>query len=181
MRAVHFADGGEGAGAEGDGDVASKSIEPLKRTAVKLYYPSNAGNYLVAETHEIFETASPSDRAKQILADLIAGPNSKGALPCLPRDVRLRQVFVLEDGTAWVDFSSELRSSLRGGSENELLTVYAIVDSLAFNIVEVRRVGILIEGRQIETLNGHLDMTRPFRPDPKRVGRQAAAVTTIPD
>ena len=32
---------------------------------------------LIGEPHEIFVTAAPGDRAKQILADLISGPNDR--------------------------------------------------------------------------------------------------------
>jgi spore germination protein GerM len=138
--------------------------EPLPRDEVKLYYPSASGNGLAAEPHEIFTTASPGDRVKQIVADLIGGPQSADHLRALPPGTRLRQAWVLEDGVAFLDFSSEL-SALGGGSTNELLTVYSIVNSVVANVPEVERVGILIDGRTVESLNGHLDLRRPLAPD----------------
>jgi spore germination protein GerM len=87
----------------------------------------------------------------------------------LPPTTRLRQVFVLEDGTAYLDFSPELRQGIGGGSEEEILAVYSIVNSVAINIPEIRRVGILINGRPVPTLNGHLDLRRPLRPDFKLI------------
>jgi hypothetical protein len=73
-------------------------------------------------------------------------------------------VYLTGEGTAYVDFGPELRSGLGGGSAAELMAVYAIVDSLAWNLPGVREVAILIDGQQVETLNGHLDLTRPLPP-----------------
>jgi len=83
----------------------------------------------------------------------------------LPPDTTLRQVYVLDDGTAWVDFSAELRTGIGGGSTAERLAVYAVVDSVVLNVPEIGRVGILIDGNPVTTLNGHLDLRRPLVPD----------------
>jgi len=71
---------------------------------------------------------------------------------------------VRDDGNAYADFSEDLMGVATGGSSDEILTVYAIVDSLAANVPEIRRVGILVAGRERETL-GHLDLRRPLPPD----------------
>ena len=139
--------------------------EPMRLLNVSIYYPSSEADGLVGEPHEIFMTSAPGDRAKQILADLISGPVSEDGLRAVPPGTRLRQVYVLEQGTAYVDFSADLEQGLGGGSTEELMTVYAIVNSVALNIPEIRRVGILINGKPVETLNGHLDLRRPLSPD----------------
>ena len=141
------------------------TVDPIRRANIELYFPSALENGLVGEYHEIFDTITPEDRIKQIIADLIGGPQSQDALRSLPPGTRLRQAFVLENGTAYLDFSAELSESLGGGSQQELLAVYSIIDSVALNVSEVRRVGILINGQPIETLNGHLDLRRPLPPD----------------
>lgn len=143
------------------------SAEPLLRTPVTLYFPSAAGDRLVGEAREILMTAFPGDRAKQILSDLISGPTDPSAIPSLPASARVLQVYVLADGVAYADFSAELRTGIEGGSATEILTVYSIVNSLALNVPEISRVGILVEGRPIDTLNGHLDLSRPLPPDRK--------------
>jgi hypothetical protein len=157
---------------EGDRGAAGEPA-PISRGAVVLYFPSAQDEGLVPQESEIFETVSPADRAKQILSDLISGPPTEDALPSLPPGTRLRQVYVLESGVAWADFSEALASGLGGGSSQEILAIYSIVDSLALNIPEIRRVGILIEGRPIRTLNGHLDLRRPLPPDRGLIREQA--------
>lgn len=138
---------------------------PLPRRNVEIYYPSAVEDGLVGEIHEIFNTATPGDRAKQIIADLISGPENPGALRALPPATRLRQVYVLDNGVAYVDFSADLTEGMGGGSKDEILAVYSVVNSVAINLPEIRRVGILINGRSVATLNGHLDLRRPLAPD----------------
>jgi Sporulation and spore germination len=151
--------------AGGDEGAAVVPDAPMRRLNVLVYYPAVDGDGLVGESHEIFMTPTPGDRAKQILADLIAGPIGESGLRSIPAGTRLRQVYVLENGTAYVDFSADLKQGLAGGSAKELFAVYSIVNSLALNIPEIRRVGILIDGEPVDTLNGHMDLSRPLSPD----------------
>lgn len=159
------------ASGQNEGQDPTNAFEPLPQQQVKLYFPSIDAEVLVPEQAEIFQTASPVDRAKQILSDLISGPNQDYALPCLPARTRLRQVYVLENGVAYVDFTGDLTLGLGGGSSRELMAVYAIVDSLALNIPEIERVGILVDGQPIQTLNGHMDLRRPLPPNLSLVRR----------
>ena len=139
--------------------------EPLDRVPVTIWFPSATSEGLAGEAREILATISPVDRAKQILSELISGPQGGAALPAVPGETRLRQVFVLGDGTAWADFSADLLEVTRGGSEDEIRALYAIVDSLVLNVPEIRRVGILVEGKPCEGRGGHLDLSRPLPPD----------------
>jgi spore germination protein GerM len=95
---------------------------------------------------------------------LLEGPKTEAALPVFPPDTTLRQLWVRDDGNAYADFSEELMGATSGGSSGEILTVYAIVDSLTENVPAIRRVGILVSGRERATF-GHLDLSRPLPPD----------------
>lgn len=150
-------------------ETKEETDKPLRTATVEIYFPSASSDGLVGEFRQIFDTVSPGDRAKQIVADLISGPTSDDCLRAVPPNTRLRQVYVLNDGTAYVDFSSALTEGIGGGSMKELLTVYAIVDSVAFGVREVQRVGILVNGRPLETMNGHLDLSRPLKPNSRLI------------
>jgi hypothetical protein len=157
------------------GSVAVAATSPIRTLIVEVYFPSAEENGLVAEAREIFATAAPGDRAKQIVADLISGPATELAVRGLPRNTRLRQIYVLENGVAYLDFTDELRNGLGGGSNEELLAVYSIVDSVVLNVPEILRVGFLINSKPVDTLNGHMSLRRPLRPDISLiVGRIAA-------
>lgn len=157
---------GEEGGVEPPGDPEGEAtITPLARRSVEIYFPSTTDDGLVSEFREIFDTATPGDQIKQIVADLISGPTTDEATKALPGGTRLRQVYVLDDGTAWLDFSSELTDGIGGGSMKELLVVYAVVNSVVANVPQVRKVGILVSGRPVETLNGHVHLLNPLTPN----------------
>ena len=119
---------------------------------------------LAVETREIVDTKRPADRGAQIVAALLDGPKTEGALPAVPRGTTLRQLWVRDDGNAYADFSEELLAGTNAGSSDEILTVYAIVDSLTANVPAIHKVGILVAGRERDTF-GHLDLRRPLPPD----------------
>jgi spore germination protein GerM len=155
----------EGAPEEAIVAEARDPAAPLPRNTVEIYFPSVSSNGLVGEYRQIFDTANPSDKAKQIVADLISGPAGEGTLRALPPATRLRQAYVLDNGVAYLDFSADLKEDIGGGSMEEILAAYAIINSIVVNIPEVRRVGILVNGRPLATLNGHLDLRRPLPAD----------------
>jgi hypothetical protein len=62
-----------------------------------------------------------------------------------------------------VDLSPEISSGHEGGSLEEILTVYALVNALTTNLPAVERVQILVAGREVDTLAGHVDLRRPLQ------------------
>jgi spore germination protein GerM len=67
---------------------------------------------------------------------------------------------------AKVNFSLALSKDHPGGSSAEMMTVYSIVNSLALNFPQIKRVQILIDGKSIETITGHLSLRQPISPKP---------------
>ena len=170
------------AGVEPAAPGASPEPTPLgdiPEADVLIYFPSQSSTSLVGETRRIFLTNAPGDRAKQIVADLIAGPSSSGSLPAVPEGTSLRQLYVLKDGTAYADFSGELAQGV-AGSSGELMTVYAIVDSILANVSEIHRVGILIDGKRVDTISGHLDLRRPLAIDRAWISGASSAPAAPP-
>ena len=150
---------------------------PLPKKLATLYFPSSSSGLLVAEPREILLTPNAGDLAKQILSDLLSGPTQEGLGAAVPVGTRLLQVYIVRDGTAYADFSSELQSAIAPGSDTEIATVYSIVNSLTANIPVIDRVGILIDGRPCASLNGHMDLRHPLRPDWKAVESGAPDAT----
>lgn len=60
----------------------------------------------------------------------------------------------------------------RVGSKQELLAVYSLVNTVAMGSEAVEKVVLLLDGKQPETLAGHVDLARPLRPDPTWIGRE---------
>ena len=112
--------------------------------------------------------ANDTDRIRQIVLALIAGSTQGGDRP-LPPSADLRAVFLTPEGTAYLDLSSSALSGFLPGIESETLAIYSIVNSLAANVPSVRKVRILVQGQEAETLDGHADLTGEFAPDMSRV------------
>lgn len=142
---------------------------PASRT-VTLFFLDDGDDLLHKETREIAAGPTEADEAERALAELIKG-SAKGFVSPLPPQTRVRQVFIGPDGLATVDFSRDIADDLAYGSTSELAAVFAVVDTLAFNFKAVRKVALLVEGAEKETLGGHVDLTRAFVPDYSLVAR----------
>ncbi|HEX9636468.1 MAG TPA: GerMN domain-containing protein [Acidobacteriota bacterium] len=141
------------------------AVDPSQnRRTIRLLFAAEDSGLLAAQDHTIFRTHSLTSQAKQVVWALIQGPKSDGGSP-LPPGTRLREVYLAQGGTLYVDFTREIQANHAGGSRGEIETIYALVDTLALNFPEVRRVQLLVEGREIDTLAGHLDLSRPLVPD----------------
>jgi len=123
---------------------------------VKLFFPGMQEDIILSgEDQTIFRSAELANRARQILQKLLEGPKTARLYPSLPKDTKLQEVFIDGMGLAYVDFSSPISANHPGGMLNEQATVYSIVNSLTYNLPEIRQVKILVGGAEKETLAGH--------------------------
>jgi len=141
----------------------SGGAEPVSKT-VTLFFIDDGDDLLHKETRAITAGPTVADEAERALAELIRG-SEKGFVSPLPPPTKVRQIFVAKNGLATVDFSREIAEGFAYGSASELAAVYAVVDTLVFNFPAVKRVVILVEGVEKETLGGHVDLTRAFHAD----------------
>ena len=133
---------------------------------VKLFFPAANGDVpLAAENQTIFKSSEPVNRAKQILQKLQEGPLSPTMFPGLPKDTKVQELFFSAEGVAYIDFSNAISTNHPGGVVNEMATVYSIVNSLTYNLPEVKQVKILIGGTEKETLAGHCLLLLPLEMD----------------
>ena len=84
-----------------------------------------------------------------------------GVTPPFPAGTKLTSLFVDERGIAYVSLSREAIDGAPGGSAWEQLAVHSLVGSLTRAVPQIRRVQILVDGKEIETLGGHLDLRGP--------------------
>jgi spore germination protein GerM len=143
---------------------------PTATRTVTLFFLDDADDLLHKETREISSGPAEADEAERALAELVKG-SEKGLVSPLPPQTRVRQVFIGPDGLATVDFSREIADQMAYGSTSELAVVYAVVNTLTFNFKTVKKVVILVEGAEKETLGGHVDLSRAFLPDYSLVAR----------
>jgi spore germination protein GerM len=129
-----------------------------------LFYGSANGQALVPVRREVALADGRVPQGREILtAQLQEAPEPY--LSVIPEGTLLRAFYITDRGDAFVDLSGEVSSRHTGGSSTELLTVYAIVHAVTANLPPIRRVQILIDGREADTLAGHVDLRRPLEPD----------------
>lgn len=93
-----------------------------------------------------------------VVREVLKGPEDKENLTSpIPDTVKLLGVKVMDD-VAYVDFSSE---GLTGGSMQEAFTINQIVESL-LNLDTVKKVQFLVDGKEAESLMGHIIIDKPF-------------------
>jgi germination protein M len=101
------------------------------------------------------------ERIRVVMNELLAGPRSAPRLsPPVPYQASLEAVFVDQNGHAYIGLTAPPEPL--SGSSTELMLAYGVVNSIILNCPEVSAVQILFGGHEIETLTGHLDLSRPL-------------------
>ena len=144
--------------------------EDVRKIKARLFYVSADGARLTSVEREVPFAEQTVAQARRIVEAQLA-PVQPAATPAaseptlvsaIPAGTTLRAIFVTKEGTAFVDLSREVASAHPGGSLNELLTIYTIVQALTVNLPAVTSVQLLVDGKEADTLAGHVDIKRPL-------------------
>jgi spore germination protein GerM len=138
-----------------DGETGERKIRAT------LFYVAEDGVRLVGVEREITYAANTVEQAQRLITEQLQ-PVQPPLVHAIPEGTRLRALFVTEHGEAFVDFSPEISARHSGGSLDELFTVYAIVNLLTANLPAITGVQILVDGKEVDTLAGHIDLRRPL-------------------
>jgi spore germination protein GerM len=153
--------------APGTSATVAPAADARKITAT-LYYVSEDGMSLVGVQREVAFGDTVLEQARQIVAaQLTTAPPP--LISAIPAETVLRALYLTDRGDAFVDLSPDVRTKHTGGALDELFTVYSIVNALTTNLPAVKRVQILIEGKEVDTLAGHVDLRHPLQKNLKWV------------
>jgi hypothetical protein len=134
---------------------------PGRKIKARLFYVADDGARLTSVERDVAYGDTADDQAREIVAAQIA-PVVEPLVSAIPPGTALRAVFITKTGDAYVDLSREARAAHPGGTVNELLTVYTIVNALTVNLPAVNAVQVLVDGKEVDTLSGHVDLRRPL-------------------
>jgi len=118
---------------------------------------------LVAVLHTVEAPSTLDAQVERAVQELIGWDSPEMISPVAP-EARVREVWVSPGGIAYIDFDQAFYDFSGGGSLGELQTVYGVVATLTESFPEIVAVQFLIEGRWIETLAGHVDLSGPLLP-----------------
>jgi spore germination protein GerM len=139
---------------------AQQPAAAARKITATLFYVSEDGMTLVGTQREVPFGATVPDQARAIVEAQIAA--SPPLVSAIPAETKIRDVFVTERGDAFVDLSAEVSTKHSGGSLDEIFTVYTIVNALTVNLPAITHVQILIDGKEADTLAGHVDLRHPL-------------------
>ena len=143
-------------------DQAALAGEEENRREVLLFFQKKDDDVLAPEKRMVLPGTTIVDQAKQLVAELIAGPRTNELLPTVPEGTIVLGLYLDRSGTAFLDLSDQFVTGHPGGSSEELATIFSIVDSLTYNLPDIKRVRFLVGGEERETLHSHLDLRRAY-------------------
>ena len=126
-----------------------------------LFYISDDGMQLVGFERRLRREPSLASQARRIVEAQLAEPPLPLLSP-IPRGTRLHGLYLTDRGEAFVDLSEEVTLGHSGGSLEELFTVYAVVNAVTVNLPTITAVQILVNGTEVDTLVGHVDLQNPL-------------------
>lgn len=143
-------------------------ISPVPKTGyadVVLYFGDDQAMEVWPEFRTVEVPSDPAQRLSEpelVVQELLKGPQDPLLSKTLPPEAKLLSLEVT-DGVAFVNFSKEIQTKHWGGSAGEGMTIASLVASLT-RLEGIDKVQILVEGKTIDTLAGHYDMTGPIAP-----------------
>ena len=147
--------------AEPTGPPTGGATSAERKITATLYYVAEDGMSLVPAQREVTFGEPVVNQARLIVESQLAAVQPP-LVSAVPQGTRLRALFVTEQGEAFVDLSSEITTNHPGGALEELFTVYTIVNALTVNLPAITHVQILVDGKEADTLAGHVDLRQPL-------------------
>jgi hypothetical protein len=132
-----------------------------EKAAFILYFADANERFLVPEKRLLPKEKSMKDQAVILTRALIDGSKA-GHVSTFPTKATLQDVVIGKNGLARVSFGRDLIDYHPGGSTSEMTTIYSLTNTLTMNLLGIKAVKILIDGKERETLKGHIDISEPF-------------------
>lgn len=136
--------------------------EPEVREAARLFAAGEDG-LLHAREVELPNLPTTRGRAEALVQRIVEESGT------FPEQVQVLDVFVSGRGVAVINFTLDLLEGHSGGLHAEELTVYSLSHTLVESLPAIAEVRLLVEGRETETLAGHLDLRLGFGRAPERL------------
>lgn len=160
------------------GDSNTNAEEELKSYELNLYYVNDeyiaTGNEQLNQMmppYQVTIKSKPEEVYGKAISKLTESPK-EGYDTMVMQEYKINSVKV-KDGMALVDFSSK---DLSGGSMEEGFLIDQIVLTLLHSFDNVEKVQFTLDGKETESLMGHMDVSKPFTIDSSKEEGSAEAV-----
>jgi Sporulation and spore germination len=140
------------------------ALKKKEKQIAKIYFSDTQERFLMPEKRYVIKENDAAAQAKEIVKALLEGSKA-GLVNTFPAGVVLIDVKVGDAGIASVNFSKNLIKKYQGGSTAEMATIYSLTNSITQNIPSIKKVKILVEGKELSSIKGHISTQKAFSPD----------------
>jgi hypothetical protein len=132
-----------------------------EKVQILLYFSDVNERFLVPEKRYIPKTSSAEEQIRALVNALLEGSKT-GLVNTFPRNTKMQNVKIVSNNVAYLSFDKNLIKLHPGGSTGEMATVYSLANTITANIPRIKKVKFLVDGREIESIKGHLDTLQSF-------------------
>jgi len=129
---------------------------------VTLYVAYDDPGVLLPQMAQIPLPEGRQQRAQELLRALLSLYLDSSSPHPMPSGAEVRNVYLVDPGLAVIDVNSAFADGHRSGILVEELTVASMIHTLSSNIPGITRVQILVDGKERDTLAGHVDLSGLF-------------------
>jgi hypothetical protein len=141
--------------------IKDSTAKKKEKQLVALYFSDINERFLKLEERYVPKRNTQTELAEEIVKALLDG-SKKNLVNTFPEKVILESIKIDEKHTAYVSFDKNLVQRHPGGSTSELATIYSLTNSLIKNIPDIKKVKILVEGKEVASIKGHVNTRHPF-------------------
>jgi len=152
-------------GTAGRAETTAAAVQPVAPPVsgpteqVTLYVAYDADGSLRTQLIRIPLPAGRQERAQELLRALLSIYLGNASPHPLGPGSEVRDVYLVDPGLAVIDLNGAFAQGHRSGVLVEELTIFSLAETLSANIPGITRVKILVEGKETESLAGHVDLT----------------------
>lgn len=139
------------------------AMKKKEKQIAKIYFSDEQERFLRPEKRYVVKESDAALQAREIVQALLEGSKDK-LVNTFPHGVAVRDVKI-EGEVALVNFSKSLTKLYQGSSASEMATIYSLTNSLTENIPGIKKVKILVEGKELSSIKGHISTRKAFSPD----------------
>ena len=140
------------------------ALKKKEKQIAKIYFSDPQERFLMPEKRYVIKENDASAQAKEIVKALLEGSKA-GLVNTFPAGVSVKDVKVVDAEIASVSFSKNLIKLHPGGSTAEMATIYSLTNSITQNVPGIKKVKILVEGKELSSIKGHISTRKAFVPD----------------
>lgn len=137
------------------------AAQKREKQEATLFFSDANERFLVPEKRLVPKEKAVEEQAKELIKALLSGSKT-GLVNTFPEKAELQSVGLEGGDTLLVSFSASLAADHPGGSAAEMATVYSLTNTLTVNMPAIKKVKILIGGKERESLKGHIGLRNPF-------------------